>query len=176
MSRISSFIVVALTRLFVANVSASPVINEIMYHSAAVPENNAQEWIELYNPDALAVDVSGWKLKKGVDFTFPNGTTLGAGGYLVVAANVAAFNAAHAGFTGQLAGGWTGKLGNSGDTVRLDDPSGVTIDEVIYASEGDWGVRARGVVSFGHQGWVWTNAADGGGSSLELRNRMLAGL
>ena len=48
---------------------AAVVINEIMYHPAS--ELDADEWIELYNNGAAAVDVSGWKFTSGVNFTFP---------------------------------------------------------------------------------------------------------
>ncbi len=45
------------------------------------------DWVELYNPTAAVVDISGWALKDDNDsrtFRFPAGTTIAAGGYLVV--------------------------------------------------------------------------------------------
>ena len=39
---------------------AAVVINEIMYHPAS--ELTTEEYIELYNTGAVAVDVSGWKI------------------------------------------------------------------------------------------------------------------
>src|SRR5436190_24096 len=71
-------------------------------------------------------------------------------------------------------GGWSaGQLGNNGDTLRLEDPAGTVADEVTYGSEGDWASRRRGPLSLGHQGWVWTTPADGGGSSMELVDPIL---
>jgi hypothetical protein len=68
--------------------SAAPLINEIMYRpGTGYPENTALEFIEIHNPDAATVDLSGWAITKGVDYTFPAGTTLAAGGYLVVVAS-----------------------------------------------------------------------------------------
>jgi len=138
---------VALAALAALRASASPVINEIMYHSAAVPEDVTQEWIEIYNDSPTATfNLAGWQFTNGVSLTFPNGTSLIPGSYLVVAANVAAFQAAHPGFAGQLVGGWTGKLSNSGEHLVLSDASGATIDEVHYSDEGEWGLRGRGPI------------------------------
>src|SRR5580765_7192416 len=43
------------------------VFNEIMYH----PQTNeaAFEWVELYNQMAVDLDVSGWKIQNGIDYT-----------------------------------------------------------------------------------------------------------
>src|SRR2546423_425941 len=85
------------------------VINEIMFHAApSVPEDDRLEWIELYNKSTSAVSLSGWRLTKGINFTFTN-STLSAGGYLVVAANVGAFTARNPGIT-NVVGNWVGVL------------------------------------------------------------------
>ena len=73
-----------------------------------------------------------------------------------------------------MVGGWQGKLSNSGETIRLVDAAGAKVDEVSYADAGDWALRARGPMSFGHKGWVWNAPADGGGKTLELINPTLA--
>ena len=49
----------------------------------------ALEYLEIHNPDAATADLSGWALRSGVNYTFPAGTNIAAGGYLVVAANPA---------------------------------------------------------------------------------------
>ena len=102
MSKLTSLSACIASAALTVSAAAAPVINEIMYHSAAVPEIPAQEWIEIYNPDAAPVSIAGWKFSKGVKFTMPAGTTIPAGGYLVVAADVAVFNAQHPGFAGPL--------------------------------------------------------------------------
>ena len=43
------------------------------------------EFIELFNRGDVAVDLSGWVLEDGVHYVFPPGTTLAAGGFLVLA-------------------------------------------------------------------------------------------
>ncbi len=154
---------------------AAPVITEIMFHPPGLQEPVAQEWLELViNLGTQAgdpVDLSGYRFTKGISYTIPAGTTVAAGGIIIVAADVAAFQAAHPGFTGTVIGGWTGTLSNAGETIKLEDPLGATADEVAYADEGDWARRARPVVdAYGFQGWVWECPADGGGKSLERKS------
>ena len=154
---------------------AAVVINEIMFHPSGLPEVPAQEWVELYNASTTeTVDLSGWKFSKGVSFTIPSGTVLAPGAFLVVAADTAVFLGEHPGFTAPLRGGWTGRLSNSGETVQLEDATGKKVDEASYSDDGEWAIRVRGALSFGHRGWDWESAADGGGKTLELRNPALA--
>ena len=140
------------------------VINEIMYHAAGT--SDANDYLEILNTGNEAVSLSGWRLNDGVGFTFPN-TTLNPGAYLVVAADIASFQAAHPGVI-NVVGGWSGHLSDNGERIRLVDQLGRTVDTVTYADEGDWARRARGPLDNGHQGWIWLDDHDGGGKSLEL--------
>jgi hypothetical protein len=63
-----------------------------------------------------------------------------------------------------------GRLSNSGESIEILDNTGVQIDSVRYADEGDWAVRELGPEDYTHRGWAWSNQHDGGGSSLELIN------
>ena len=110
-----------------------------------------EEWIELYNRSAAAVDLTGWKINGGVDFDFPPGTTIGPGEYRVVAKNAAALAAKYPAIA--IVGEFTGQLSNRNDLVRLDDAFENPADEVHYYDDG-----------------YWPELADGGGSSLELRD------
>jgi CotH kinase protein/Lamin Tail Domain len=153
---------------------ATVVINEIMYHPYhPVPgaEDVRQEYVELFNRGVKAVNLSGWRLSSGVHFVFPD-VTLGAGEYLVVAADVATFRAKYPSVD-NVVGNWEGKLSDSSETIEMVDDSGVQIDRVRYADEGDWAVRELGPVDHGHRGWVWSAGHDGGGKSLELMNPAL---
>lgn len=141
--------------------SGNIVISEIMFHPSS--ELVADEWIELRNRGTNVVNLAGWKLNRAIDFVFPN-VNLPVGGYLVVAANVAAFNAKYPGVT-SVVGGWLGRLSNSRDEIELEDPSGNQVNLVAYADEGDWAFRSAA----GGLGWDWICPADGFGSSLELR-------
>ncbi|MHC4433343.1 MAG: CotH kinase family protein, partial [Planctomycetota bacterium] len=154
-----------------SNGKAALVINEIMYHPQSgqgQPEDIRQEYIELYNRGTQTIDLSGWRLSDGVDCVFPD-VTVGAGRYLVVAADVATFKAIHPGIA-DVVGGWDGRLSNSGESIDLLDSVGTTIDSVGYADQGDWGVRQLGPDDHAHRGWIWSDDHDGGDRSLELRN------
>ncbi|MCF7731813.1 MAG: lamin tail domain-containing protein [Akkermansiaceae bacterium] len=125
------------------------IINEIMYD----PPSDARtgEFVELYNRGSAAVDLGGWSFVEGIDFTFPTGTTLGPGAYLVVAAD-AAWMTAHYGAI-RVVGDFSGQLGDSGELLRLEDGGGNLADQVDYLPSGDW-----------------PELADGDGSSMELKN------
>jgi hypothetical protein len=142
------------------------VINEIMYHAppqlriGEAPFDDAgeqpyaesdEEWIELYNRGSEAVDLSGWQLRDAVNFNFAAGTSLAAGEYLVVAWDAAAMAAKYPGI--DIAGEFSGGLSNKDDRILLRDASKNPADEVHYYERG-----------------TWDEFADGGGSSLELRD------
>ncbi len=146
------------------------LINEIMYHAQS--QDQGDEWIELYNPGIAPINLSGWRIDAGVDYTFGN-VTINGGGYLVVAADLPMFQAKYVAVT-NVVGGYTGRLSNSGEEIRLENAGGVPVDSVSYAEEGDWGVRIRGPLDHGHRGWDWSAEHDGLGKSLELVNAALS--
>jgi hypothetical protein len=150
--------------------SSGVVISEIMYHPSS--ENVLEEYIELFNKGATAVNLTGWRFSAGVDFTFPN-ISIPAGGYVVVAADVATFTSKYPGVA-NVVGNWIGRLGNDSEDIDLDNAEGDRVDSVEYADEGDWAIRQRDLLDTGHRGWVWSKPHDGGGSSLELINPNLS--
>ena len=119
---------------------STAVFNEIMYHP---PTNEtALEWVELHSQMAVDMDLSGWQLDGGVRYSFPSGTVMPGGGYLVVAISPSDLMAA-AGLTNVL-GPFTGRLGNSGDTLELRDNNGRLMDSMSYGVDGDWPVGPDG--------------------------------
>lgn len=173
------FLLLRLALSLTGPLAAAPVINEIMYRpGTAFPENTALEFIEIHNPDSSAVDLSGWAITTGADFTFPAGTTLAAGGYIVVASNPTALKAASAAAAAaNVVGPWkTGaSLANRGEKITLSRPGStaglwIEVDSITYANEGDWAVRTRDTLG----GWSWVTAAETGGASLEKRNPSLS--
>ena len=48
-----------------------------------------EEWVELFNRGEEAVDLSGWTFEDAVSFTFPEGSSLAPGSFLVVARDAA---------------------------------------------------------------------------------------
>jgi hypothetical protein len=132
------------------------VISEIMYH--AVTGISADEYVELRNRTAAPINVGGWRLRGEVDYDIPNGTTIAANGYLVLANDPSTINAQYP--SANALGPWAGSLSDGGGRITLQGRellSAVTInpivDEVIYGTGG-----------------AWSKLSDGGGSSLELRD------
>lgn len=146
------------------------ILSEIMYHPAS--ENVLEEYIELYNKGAGAVNLAAWRFTAGVQFTFPS-VSIPAGGYLVVAADLATFTNKYPGVSNVI-GNWVGLLSNAGEDIDLDDALGRRVDSVRYADEGDWAIRQRGRLDRNHRGWTWYKEHDGLGKSLELINPLLS--
>ena len=94
-------------------------INELMYNP--VSDNDGDEFVELANTTAAAVDLSGWCFTSGITLCFPPGTSIAANGYLVIGEDAARFQATY-GFA--PAAVYTGKLSNSGEKVTLSDSAG----------------------------------------------------
>jgi hypothetical protein len=166
------FGLVGVAFLGVAAVAASAgevIINELMYHPAS--EDDREEFVELHNTGTNAVDLAGWRFSTGVRSTFGQ-VSLPPGGYLVVAADVVTFRNKYPDVTA-VVGGWDGILSNSGQLLELMNPQGQREDAVRYADEGDWAVREKAPIDYGHRGWRWVSLADGGGRSLELVNPRL---
>ena len=46
------------------------------------------EFVELYNADTTAIDLSGWYFSGGTSYQFPPGAMLPAGGYIIVVQDV----------------------------------------------------------------------------------------
>lgn len=74
--------------------AGDPFINEFLASNGTglVDDNGAHsDWIEIYNPGAAAVSLTNWHLTDNKalpnEWTFPAGTSIGAGGYLVVFAD-----------------------------------------------------------------------------------------
>ena len=112
---------------------------------------SAEEWIELVNRGSEPVDLSGWTIRDAVSFDFPAGTTLEPGEYLVIAADAEELSAKYPNI--HIGGQFRGRLSDHDDRIRLLDANENPADEVHYFESGDWAANA-----------------DGGGSSLELRN------
>lgn len=108
-------------------------------------------WVELYNRGTNAVDLTGWRLDGGIDYRIPAGTTLPPDGYLVVAKDVEFMRTRHPGLA--VVGPYDKRLSRAGELLMLKDAADNLACEVHY-----------------HDGGRWPGYADGGGSSLELRD------
>lgn len=131
------------------------VINELMFHPPS--RQKEDEWIEIHNHGAVTRDLGGWAFTDGIDFVFPQGTQLAAGGFLVIAKDRARTLANHPGLEPDLVlGDYLGSLSNGGERVtlsRFEDGILVVEDDLTYRDSDRW-----------HQ------FADGRGASLERRD------
>lgn len=138
----------------------SVVINEL--HIAEDDATIHSEFIELYNAGATTVNLSGWFFDNGINFTFPSGTTLALGAYLVVCEDPATMTSRY-GVSGAGVVSWQdttpsqwNSLSNNGELVTLRDSAGNKIDEVDYGL-----------------GFPWPTVGDLPSKSMELINPAL---
>lgn len=144
-------------------VTTPVIINEVHYHPADLnaADNTRDEFVELHNPTTAPVDLSGWRLKNDADFTFPAGTILRPGDYIVVVpfdpvgapSTLADFRAATGmGALVPVYGPFSPKLSNAGATVELAYPGPlagletpyILVDKVVYRDASPWPVAADG--------------------------------
>ena len=104
-------------------------ISEIAW--AGTDASSADEWIELYNAESQAMDISGWTLKsddKSPEIVFKDGTVIPAGGFFLLERTddsvISNINADFFGSFGQ------GGLNNDGERLTLSDGSGKVVDSV----------------------------------------------
>ena len=112
--------------------------NEVHYNP---PLSQDAEWVELHNQMAVNIDLSGWSLADGIAYTFPIGTIIPGGGFLIVAKVPG-----HATLAGvpNVIGPFAGNLSNGGETIDLINPAGRLMDRLTYGDHGDWPVAADG--------------------------------
>ena len=118
------------------------VISEIMYKPAPRADGNNLEYIELYNSNPYFEDISGFQLVSGsMSYTFPAGTILAGGAFLVAAASPQSIQNVY-GIT-NVVGPYTGSL-KKADTLQLLDEQGAILLTIPYSNVYPWPVAARG--------------------------------
>jgi hypothetical protein len=152
------------------------LISEVLYDPSGNPDIG-REWIELYNPMGVAIDISGWSVGDAANdgeygagrYLFPPNTSLPPGGVIVIAQQ-----AADVSFQPNFeflidpnrndpavpdmqlppGGVWAGfglALGNAGDHVIFRDAAGQTVDAVVWGDGLYPGTRPHpGVVDSDH--------------------------
>ncbi|MDB4984534.1 MAG: competence protein ComEA [Patescibacteria group bacterium] len=120
------FFTVSLFFIFSPTVHADAMIqiNEIAWMGTSTSAN--AEWIELYNPTSISVDLTGWKLSAtdGSPNISLSGTITASGYFLLERTS----DATVPGVTANQI--YTGALSNSGEHLQLTDPSGAVVDNV----------------------------------------------
>lgn len=102
-------------------------ISEVMYNPGGDPN---EEFIELVNTGIAAINLNQVTFAKGIDFTFGD-TVLNPNQRLILVRNQPIFEARYG--TGlPVVGQYAGALNNAGETLRLCDIAGQTIQEIEY--------------------------------------------
>jgi hypothetical protein len=90
--------------------------------------NQDQEYVQITNPNAYAVDISDWVLAGEIEHTFKPGTVIPAGGSIYVTPDSAAFRARTSSPRGNeglfVQGGYDGHLSSFGGSLTIYDPTG----------------------------------------------------
>ncbi len=129
-------------------------ITEIMYHPAPPPLGSTNsvgdfEFIEVKNVSGMSLNLAGYRLTGGVEFTFP-ATVLGAGQSGVVVNNIAAFQSRYG--TGiNILGTFTGNLSDDGEQLALQGALYEPIQDITFRDS-------------------WNRVTDGLGFSLVVAN------
>ncbi len=128
---------------------AAPIINELLPNPATPQTDDEDEFIELYNSNDVAFDLTGFKLQTGSttlhNYAFPAGTSL-----------------APKSFTAFFSIDTNMNLSNSGGQARLLDPASNLIsqsDTYSVAPDGQSWALADGT-------WYWTATPTAGGANV----------
>jgi len=119
------------------------IVSEINYLSS--PTSDAGDWFELLSTNPTDIDLTGWSVTDGnlnSPFTFTSGTTLPAGGRLVVFKDNALFTAIHPSISNSV-GPVSFSIGNT-DAIMLFDNNGILRFSVDYRNELPWALEANG--------------------------------
>lgn len=108
--------------------ASSVVINEVLYDAAG--SDTGQEWIELFNAGSTNVVIEEWRIERGGTnftsvFTFPSGTALAPGAFLLVGES----SVTNADFIATLV---FQNGGDATDGIRLVSAHGTVIDALLY--------------------------------------------
>ncbi|MCF8369188.1 MAG: CotH kinase family protein [Bacteroidales bacterium] len=114
------------------------IINEINYHSNDTLD--AGDWIEIFNPDTVSWDLTGWVFKDGNDdhqFIIPDSLILDTSQYLVLYRDSIKFKVIFPEVTNAI-GPFEFGLANEGENLRLFDSTGFLVYNVPYSNLPPW--------------------------------------
>ncbi|MBU0677551.1 MAG: lamin tail domain-containing protein [Verrucomicrobia bacterium] len=98
--------------------------------------NQDQEYVELVNTNAFAVDITGWRITNAVDYTFPPGTVIGSSTSMFVSPNSVAFRSRPTSPTGNerrfVQDSYSGSLSSRGETLWLVDNDNQPVSSLAY--------------------------------------------
>ena len=117
-------------------------VTEVMYNppGAGAVSGDEFEFLELKNTGTNTLDLSGLTFSAGLTFTFTNGSKLVPGAFAVLTRNAGMFATRYPSVP--LAGLFTGRLDNAGETLTLSYPTGGKILSLSYDDDAPWPAAA----------------------------------
>lgn len=113
---------------------SNPAITIADVESNPAGGNQDQEFIRLHNSENTEIDLSGWTIEGGVDFTFRAGTVIERNGDLYLTPNSKEFLARATSPTGGeellTAAPFSGHLSNFSEVLTLKNREGITVDSI----------------------------------------------
>lgn len=98
--------------------------------------NQAEEYIQIVNTNNISVDISGWKLSGGANFTFRGGSVIVSNSIAYLSPNVKAFRqratSPRGGQNLLVLGPYDGQLSARGETLMLTDTRGRLVASNTY--------------------------------------------
>lgn len=125
-------------------------VSRVERSEPALPRRpSPEQWVEFHNRGTNFVDLSGWTIDGDIEAHFGGGTAIPPGGFAVLTSDLASLRQQYPSVP--IAGSFDKRLSHRSGMLTLRDPQGNPADEVRFYDAG-----------------AWPEAADGGGSSLEL--------
>ena len=98
--------------------------------------NQQQEYVCISNTAPFAIDITGWKVVGGINFTFAPGTVLPSNGVAYVSPNTRSFRSRTSGPRGGqglfVLGPYQGQLSARGETLEVRNQLGLTVGSYSY--------------------------------------------
>lgn len=129
---------------YVIRIFKELVITELMYNPVGSTnlDGDQYEFLELKNIGASELDVGGVRFTNGISYTFPLGTRVSPGDFMVLVANPEAFAERYPGVV--ISGVYTNGLSNGGEPVALVHAAGGLIASFTYDDLAPWPLGADG--------------------------------
>lgn len=169
-SNVNGLLILIVCLVFVGerqSLGQNVVINEVMYHPPLARDD--LQYVELMSTlEDEALDLEGWRLKGGIDYTFPKGSHIQPKSFLVIAASVPAFTR-H--YNLPAMGPFGKQLSHNGERITLVNDAGQVIDELKYSDKAPWPKSPDGygasleriqpkLTVEGHRNWAASNLPD----------------
>lgn len=94
------------------------------------------EFIRLYNPSSIELNISEYSFSQGIEVVLPEGTSILPDETIYLTGEP--YSPFWDGVKNKVIGWPTGKLANEGELLLLKEPSGIVADHLRYTNDGNW--------------------------------------